>query len=220
MDISQLDGALVALLPGGGRGSKLLRALVVTSDHQDLAVRLEEPPASVPGELLVVLGREGGQCQARATVLAVGPVDWRLTLQSAWHARLDNRLAPRYPLFEDAVVRIPGTAVSLPARMVDFSTAGAALETAAWPGGRNLIITAEWGGRRVELPSQCVLSERTWRGATVHCQFAGLDGETESVVEGWVADLRQAFEQVQTCLAYRIDDPWQAIASRARGRAA
>ncbi len=216
MDSSQLNGALVALLTlAGGPASKPFRALVVASDAQDLVVRLEHAPVQAPTEVLVIAGLEAGQRQARAIVHQVGPAEWRLTLRSGWRTRLDNRLEPRYPLFEDAVVRISATGQSVPARLVDLSPTGAALEMGAWPGGRELVLYAEWDGRRLEIPCQCILPERTWLGTTLHCHFHGLDPAVEELLDRWVDDLRQTFERVQTCLVYRVDDPLPFIAYRA-----
>ena len=168
---------------------KPVHATVINATERELRLRLEgqEPhPAgnsSPSGEGGEGAGAPAPQAQAR-------------------HRSVDRRAQRHYPVWWPCVITSSLPAASHPAVVIDVSTGGVAIETAAPVTSERLLLTLESGGATCELHCAVVASEESWRGAVLHMAFEDLGEQQEAfiarLVDRWrnVLTRRRAFSSV------------------------
>ena len=182
---------------------KPVQATVINATERELRLRLEgqEPhPAgnSSPSD-------EGGEGARTPAPLA-----------QAQHRSVDRRAQRHYPVWWPCVITSSLPVASHPAVVIDVSTGGVAIETAATVTSERLLLTLESGGATCELHCAVVASEESWRGAVLHVAFEDLGEQQEAFIARLVDRWRNVFDEAQSYLVRStrsrqrprwIDDP-------------
>lgn len=156
----------------------------------------------------------GAGCAQRFAPVLRSQLDGRvLTIwtRGNWQAASDRRSHPRFPTMQHCSIAAGG--VSAPARCVDISRTGAAVETAVWrPQEFDLVVAPD--GAKIVLPCRQVGIESFLGTLVIHASFRDVPVEARPVLEAWVARAKSEFREAQRFLSGRVNDGVTALPIR------
>ena len=164
-----------------------VQATVINATERELRLRLEGREPHLAGN-----SSRSGEAEAEARTPA--------PLAQAQHRSLDRRAQRHYPVWWPCVITGSLPAASHPAVVIDVSSGGVVIETAATFTSERLLLTLEGASATCELHCAVVASEESWRGAVLHVAFEDLSEQQEAFIARLVERWRDVFDKAQSYL--------------------
>lgn len=178
---------------------------------EDAVCRLQlTRPLSEEQERPMMVSLGSGREQRFAPVVRSEQVEGELAVwtPSRWYRASDRRTHARYPVLLPAT--ITSGDVSSPARCLDISLTGAAVETPFWR-PEAFVLGVPHNGETLRVPCRSVSVQPFLGGIVIHAQF----GEMEPAVKAQLSDLvslaGQEFADAQLFLVGRANDSIQPL---------
>lgn len=202
----------------GSRGAILLESVdgsrrvveVALRGRADCRYELDlGAPISVESEHPVMLSFGDGAEQRLAPVLESQCERTLIVVRtpSHWHRTSDRRARPRYPILVPCTMSLGE--VSVPARCLDISLSGAAVETEFWH-PREFSLGVPYRGSTVRIACRTAAVQASGAVIVVHAEFLGIHEPHPALTE-LIALARQDFLDAQLFLVGRANDSIQPL---------
>lgn len=186
----------------------LVAGALLRQEDSTLWVRVDEATKTLQvGQLVLALMQSSNApLYAHAQVAAIEVDAVAVVLLAPFRAAANRRGEPRYPSLLAAIVhRDNGELV--PARVLDISRGGAAIELPSRDGDSGFELRLPLEGRTLALRCHVAGAEDAWNTTILHCSFVRTTPPQHAALDDLIRDLRRSFTRAQTFLASRIDDP-------------
>jgi hypothetical protein len=120
------------------------------------------------------------------------------TMPSRSFSTLDRRRGERYPLWIQASVSDPRSAVTVAATLIDLSGEGALLKATCALAFEDCVeLTIHDAGLVPALPAAIVAVEQSWEGTLLHCQFLPMPRPARAALDRFVEETGGQFTRMQ-----------------------